>query len=159
MMSKIEQPTKKLAPTETYRILTLENPENIEKLKETCKKAGHQVVPVLTIAEAMAFLDTRDHVDVIISAVHLEEESVFEFLKRVKAPDSMHKDVAFVMLCMEPNPLASTINKSTALAGKLLGADKYVYMPSFDAERLMNEVEPLLPPVPLKELEPNPDKP
>lgn len=158
-MTKIEPPSVKLDALDTYRILTLENPENIDKLKEACKKAGHQVVPVLTIAEAMAFLDSRDHVDVIISAVHLEEESVFEFLQKVKAPFSLHKDVPFVMLCMDPTPQASSINKSTELAGKLLGADKYVYMPVFDAEHLISEVEPLLPVIPLKESEPNPDKP
>ncbi len=158
-MTEIEQPSVHLNAEDTYRILTLENPENIDKLKEAWKSAGHQVVPVLTIAQAMAFLDSRDHVDLIISAVHLEEESVFEFLQRVKAPDSMHKDVAFVMLCMEPTPLASIVNKSTALAGKLLGADKYVYMPDFDAEFLIAQVEPLLPPIPLKETEGNPNKP
>lgn len=101
----------------------------------------------------MLFLDTKDHVDLIISAVHLEEESVFEFLNKVKAPQSVHKDVAFVMLCMEPNPLASVINKSTELAGKLMGADRYLYMPEFDANRLIVEIADLLPPVPMKELD------
>ena len=157
-MTKIEQPSVRLDAEDTYRILTLENPENIDKLKEAWKDAGHQVVPVLTIAQAMAFLDSRDHVDLIISAVHLEEESVFEFLQRVKAPDSNHKEVPFVMLCMEPNPLASALNKSTALAGKLLGADKYVYMPQFDAAHLIAQVEPLLAAFPKKETEANPEK-
>ena len=71
----------------------------------------------------------------------------------------MHKDVAFVMLCMEPNTLAPAINKSTELAGKLLGADKYIYMQEFDAELLIAEVEPLLLNVPMKETEANPNKP
>ncbi len=158
-MTKIEQPSLKLDAEDTYRILALENPENIDKLKEAWKSAGHQVVPVLTIAQAMAFLDSRDHVDLIISAAHLEEESVFEFLQRIKAPDSMHKDVAFVMLCLEPNLMASAINKSTELAGKLLGADKYVYMEEFDAEFLVAQLEPLLPNSPMKETEANPNKP
>jgi len=142
-----------LPPTQTFRILVLENPENIDKLKEVCKLNGHQVVPCFTIGESMLFLDTKDHVDLIISAVHLEEESVFEFLNKVKAPQSVHKDVAFVMLCMEPNPLASVINKSTELAGKLMGADRYLYMPEFDANRLIVEIADLLPPVPMKELD------
>ncbi len=149
---KIEEPLVDKPSTEIFRILTLENPENIEKLKVTCRLAGHEVVPVYTIAQAMRFLETKDHVDLIISAVHLEEESVFEFLNMVKAPDSPFKDVAFVMLCMEPNPLATVINKSTELAGKLMGADRYIYMPEFDAVRLMAEVVDLLPAVPSKEL-------
>ncbi len=149
---EIEEPLVKKPRAETFRILTLENRENIEKLKATCRLAGHEVVPVYTIDEAMRFLETKDHVDLIISAVHLEEESVFEFLNKVKAADSEFKEVAFVMLCMEPNPLASVINKSTELAGKLMGADRYLYMPKFDAVRLMAEIVDLLPPVPRKEL-------
>jgi hypothetical protein len=45
-MTQIEQPTRKLPPNDTYRILTLENRDDIEKLKEACKQAGHEVVPV-----------------------------------------------------------------------------------------------------------------
>ncbi len=37
-MTKIEQPSVHLDAVETYRILTLENPENIDKLKEAWKK-------------------------------------------------------------------------------------------------------------------------
>ncbi len=78
-MNQIEQPTRRLAPIDTYRILTLENPDNIEQLKEVCKEAGHEVVPVLTIEQAMLFLETKDHVDVIVAAAHLEEESILTF--------------------------------------------------------------------------------
>jgi PleD family two-component response regulator len=152
MMIQIEQPTRKLPPNDTYRILTLENLDNIENLKEACKRAGHQVVPVLTIAQAMAFLETKDHVDVIVAAAHLENESVFEFLKRVKEADSHLKDVPFLMLCSEPGTLGLLTSPAVGVAASVMGADQYLLMAEFDAERLMQEIEPLLPPIPSKEL-------
>jgi CheY-like chemotaxis protein len=152
-MTSIELPTGHLPPTQTYRVLTLENPENIDKLRECCKRAGHEVVPVHTIAEAMAFLNSKDHVDLIISAVHLQSESVLEFLQRVKAPDSTHRNVVFVMLCVEPGQIGSVTNDLNARAGAMMGADEYLLMPVFDAEELMAKITPLLPPMPAKELD------
>lgn len=151
-MTEIEQPIRKLPSICTYRILALENVENIEKLKEACKLAGHQVVAVLTIAEAMAFLETKDHVDLIIAAAHLKNESVFEFLQRVKSNDSHLKDVPFVMLSAEPGPLAIITSPAVEIAADVMGADKYLLMPEFDGARLMQEIEQLLPPIPSKEL-------
>jgi CheY-like chemotaxis protein len=151
-MIQIELPTRKLPPNDTYRILTLENPANIEKLKEACKRAGHQVVPVLTIAQAMAFLETKDHVDVIVAAAHLENESVFEFLKLVKAAGSHLIHVPFMMLCAEPGTLGLLTSPAVEVAASMMGADHYLLMKEFDAERLMQEIEPLLPPIPSKEL-------
>jgi CheY-like chemotaxis protein len=150
-MTTIEQPTVHLIPTETFRILMLENPENIEKLKECCRHAGHEVVPVRTIHEAMAFLDSKDHVDLIISAVHLQNESVLEFLTRVKSDDSMHKEVVFVMLCLDPGQIGSVTNDLNAQTGRMLGADKYLLMPIFAADQLMVEIAELLPKLPAKE--------
>jgi CheY-like chemotaxis protein len=152
VMIQIEEPTRKLPANDTYRILTLENPDNIEKLKEACKRAGHQVVPAITIEEAIAFLETKDHVDIIVSAAHLEDESAFEFLKRVKAPDSHLKDVLFLMLCSEPGALGLLTSPAAQIAADVLGAEKYLLMQEFDADRLIQEIEKLLPPIPSKEL-------
>jgi CheY-like chemotaxis protein len=132
--------------------LTLENPANVEKLKEACKEAGHQVVPAHTIAAAVAFLETKDHVDIIVAAAHLENESVFEFLKRVKSPSSHLKDVQFLMLCAEPGALGLLTSPAVEMAAELMGADQYLLMTEFDAFTLMQEIEQLLPPIPSKEL-------
>jgi hypothetical protein len=78
---------------------------------------------------------------------------VFDFLQRVKARDSEHREVRFLMLCVEPSMLAMNFDGCTQRAGELLGADKYILMPEFDADRLMEEVELLLPPIPSKEVE------
>jgi PleD family two-component response regulator len=152
LMTQIEQPIRKLPPNDTYRILTLENPENTEKLREACKLAGHQVVPAHTIAEAMAFLDTKDHVDLIVAAAHLENESVFEFLKRVRSADSHLRDVRFLVLCAEPGTLGLLTSPAVEIAAGVMGADQYLLMTEFDASRLMLEIEKLLPPIPSKEL-------
>jgi CheY-like chemotaxis protein len=151
-MTDVEQPIRKLPPNDTYRILTLDNPANIVKLKDACKLAGHQVVPVNTVAAAMAFLETKDHVDVIVAAAHLENESVFEFLKCVKSSNSHLKDVPFIMLCAEPGTLGLLTSGAVEIAAEVMGADKYLLMTEFDASLLMQEIEQLLPPIPSKEL-------
>ncbi len=151
-MTQIEQPTVELPPEQTYRILTLENPENVEKLKQACKRAGHQVVPCFTIAEAMRFLETKDHVDVIVAAAHLENESVFSFLQKVKSSDCILHKAQFIMLCADPGVLALVTSPSVEIAANLMGADKYLLMPEFDPDKLISEIEPLLPAVPYKEL-------
>jgi CheY-like chemotaxis protein len=147
---QIEEPFKQLPPLDTYRILTLENEENIEKLKNACKAAGHEVVPMLTIKHAMAFLETKDHVDCIVAAAHLQNESVFEFLRRVRSAGSHLKDSPFVVLCADPGLLARVTSPAVETAAKSMGADKYVLMSEFDAHRLIEEITPLLPPIPLK---------
>lgn len=101
----------------------------------------------------MAFLETKDHVDLSIAAAHLKNESVFEFLQRVKSDDSHLKDVPFVMLSAEPGPLATITSPAVEIAVDVMGADKYLLMPEFDAVRLMQEIEQLLPPIPSKELD------
>ena len=151
-MSEIEQPTKHLAAVDTYRILTLEDPENIEKLKLACKRAGHEVVPVTTIAQAMAFLETTDHVDVIVAAAYLQNESVFEFLQKVKGAQSHLKEVPFLLLCADPSLVATISSPAVEMVATMMGADKYVLMAEFSAERLMEEIEPFLAPVPRKEM-------
>jgi CheY-like chemotaxis protein len=151
-MTEIEQPTRKLPPNDTYRILTLENPENTEKLTEVCKEAGHQVVPVHSISQAMAFLETKDHVDIIVAAAHLQNESVFEFLKRVKSVDSHLRAVPFLILCAEPGALGMLTSPAVEIAANVMGADRYLLMTDFDAFRLIQEIEELLPPIPSKEL-------
>jgi CheY-like chemotaxis protein len=151
-MPEIEQPTKHLLPLKTYRILMLEDRENIEKLKTACKRAGHEVVPATTIAQAMSFLETKNHVDVIIAAAHLQEESVFQFLCKVRGTESHLRSVSFLMLCADPGLIATATSPAVALAATIMGADKYLLMPEFDAERLMEEIELLLPAIPRKEM-------
>ena len=147
---EIEHPAPADAkPTEkTWRILFLDSIENIGELKEACKKAGYVVIGLTTIHEALAFLLEKDHVDVIVCAAHLEEESMFQFLKSVR-DDEIHQNSAFLILSLEPGSVGAQVDLSTARAGMALGADGYLIMPEFDPAELIAQIEKLKPAVPL----------
>lgn len=157
-LPKIEQPYNLDGQnsSDTFRILLLDTEEHIEKLKFACKAAGHEVVPAPSIEAAMAFLERRDHVDVIISGTHLENESVFDFLKRVKS-EEMHKHVTFVMLSLEPGPTGMVLDTAAAMAGRFLGADHCITMNQFDANALIAQLEKMLPALPSKQTTAAPD--
>lgn len=146
----LEHPSPQHAksPMETWRVLFLDNAENIEQLKKACKKDGYAVVGSTTIKEAWAFLDGKDHVDVIVCAAHLEEESMFQFLKDVRANEK-HGKVAFLILSLEPGTSGARMDRSTERAGMLLGADGYLVMPVFDATELVAQIQKLQPAIPV----------
>lgn len=136
------------APADTFRILFLDNPDQIERLKETVKDVGYVVLGATTIPHAVAFLEGKDHVDVIVCAAHLEEESVFAFLQQVRA-NAIHKQTMFLILSLAAGTTGTRIDKSTARAGIALGANAYVVMPLFDAGELVAQIRELLPNVPM----------
>ena len=148
---ELEHPAPKDAKPalETWRILFLDdNAENIEQLKKSCKKDGYVVAGSTTIKEAWAFLNGKDHVDVIVCAAHLEEESMFQFLKDVR-DNEKHGKAAFLILSLEPGEVGARMDRSTERAGMLLGADGYLVMPIFDAIRLVAHIQQLQPAVPM----------
>ena len=146
----IEHPTPQDAkpPLQTWRILFLDSGEHIEQLKSTCKKCGYAVVGSTTIAEAWSFLNGKDHVDVIVCAAHLEEESMFQFLKDVR-DNERHGKAAFLILSLEPGEAGARMDRSTERAGMLLGADGYMVMPVFDAPELLAQIEKIQPLIPM----------
>ena len=146
----LENPSPQHAKSalETWRILFLDNTENIEQLKTACKKCGYAVVGSTSIQEAWTFLNGKDHVDVIVCAAHLEEESMFQFLKDVRANEK-HSKVAFLILSLEPGTSGARLDRSTERAGVLLGADGYLVMPVFNAPELMDQIHKLQPAIPM----------
>jgi hypothetical protein len=106
---KVEYPAPKDArsPMKTWRILFLDSAGNVKKLKDACKHAGYEVVGALTIEEAWAFLDGKDHADVIICAPHLEEGSMFEFLQGVR-DSKVQRNAKFLILSLAPGTLGAT---------------------------------------------------
>ncbi len=148
---KVEPATHELAAKDTFRILILDTKENTELLKLACKDAGHSVVAAHTITEAFAFLDNKNHADVIVCAAYLENESMMEFLSRVRQ-NPVHKNSMFMTLALAPGPLGTKLNDLTKRAGQHLGADAFVSMPVFDAQLLINEIKKLLPAVPMLEI-------
>jgi len=148
----VEYPAPKDArsPMKTWRILFLDSAENVERLKDACKHAGYEVVGAHTIEEAWAFLDGKDHADVIVCAPHLEEGSMFEFLHGVRA-SKLHRNAKFLILSLEPGAVGARLRNSTATAGLALGADAYVDMPVFDPHKLVALINKLQPPVPVRQ--------
>jgi CheY-like chemotaxis protein len=143
-------PKDKLPAKDTFRILIMDTIEHTDQLKKACKDAGHDVVASQSIKEAFAFLDGKNHADVIICAAHLEDESMFEFLKRLRK-NPIHKDSMFMTLALAPGPMGSKVNDTAMNAGRLLGADAFVSMPVFDAPLLIAEIKKLLPEIPMLE--------
>ena len=149
---EVEYPAPRDAksPMKTWRILFLDSAENVEKLKDACKHAGYEVVGALTIEEAWAFLDGKDHADVIVCAAHLEEESMFEFLRGVRESE-VHRGAKFLILSLAPTAWGARLDRSTASAGMALGADSYAIMPVFDPHELVALIKKLQPPVPMRQ--------
>jgi CheY-like chemotaxis protein len=138
------------SPQETWRILFLDRPENVEQLKGVCKDEGYVVVGATTIDVAFAFLDGKDHADVIVCAAHLEEESMFEFLKRVRDSE-VHRNVGFLVLSLSASEVGARLDRTAARAGMLLGADSYLVMPVFHPGVLLAHLRQLRPRVPVLE--------
>ena len=135
-------------PAQTWRILFLDQAENVQKLKDACKHAGYAVVGATTIAEAWAFLEGEDRADVIVCAPHLEEGSMFEFLKAVRDSEE-HRNAKFLILSLTPGAWGTRLERSTASAALALGADSYAVMPVFDPHALVALIQKLQPPVPV----------
>jgi CheY-like chemotaxis protein len=149
----LEHPTPEKArpPLKTWRILFLDSSEHVEQLKEACKEVGYVVVGSTTIEQAWAFLNGKDHVDVIVCAAHLEEESMFEFLRMVRDHE-VHREAMFLILSLEPGVAGARLDRSTASAGMALGADTYWAMPVFSAHDLVAQLKKLQPAVPALQL-------
>ncbi|MDZ4837187.1 MAG: response regulator [Candidatus Melainabacteria bacterium] len=143
----VEPATPELAAKDTFRILILDEMVNVLQLKAACKNAGHSVVPAHTVKEAMSFLDGPNHADVIICAAYLEDENIFEFLKRLRG-DAKHDDSMFMILSLAPGPIGVRLNASVEIAGHHLGSDAFISMPVFDAVQLIAAIKALLPVVP-----------
>jgi CheY-like chemotaxis protein len=147
---KVEPATPKLAAKDTFRILVMDTVKHTDELKAACKNAGHSVVAAQTINEAFAFLDDKDHADVIVCAAYLENESMFEFLRRLRT-NPVHKKAMFMILALAPGPAGVKLNTSVEIAGKTLGSDAFISMPVFDAAQLIAEIKKLLPQIPALE--------
>lgn len=143
-MTEIERGKPRPA-NDCYRILVLDDDrQQMEKIKAACLLVGQEVVPVSTISEGMHFLTTKDHVDVVVTEAYLEDESVFEFLKALKAiPD--HQDVPVMVLAVDPGQIGQFCSQMMQQTFKVFGAHKFLVMAEFDLEHLMREIAALLP--------------
>jgi CheY-like chemotaxis protein len=146
-MTDVKEPPAENQAEHVYRVLAVGNEEHVEQVERAVKLAGHEVVPVTTTQEALRFLHTEDKVDVIVCQTHLETESVFGFLKQVTT-EPLHRDLKFMMLCVNPSDLAQSVSEAVQDAANLLGASKYLMLEGTDIQRLAREIDALLPTMP-----------
>lgn len=102
----------------------------------------HEIIDFNRATEAMNYLRAAP-VDMIISAVHLDESNVFDFLQWVKG-DPNHRDIPFVFFCAEPTEVARYVSSAIISAARVLGATKYITMQKFDREILRQQVNSIL---------------
>lgn len=130
---------------DVYRIMILaEQKDFLDQLSESCKALGQEVVTVSTIASAMKFLNTQDHVDVVVSEAFLQNESSFDFLIQLKKKAD-HKEVPVMLVAWNPGDVAKFCAESVSQTAKVLGAYKFLIMPEFDLAQLAREVDSILP--------------
>jgi len=154
-MPEIEQGALRRAE-DTYRVLVLDGKEDhMPRIVKACKEAGQEVVPCRSIKEAFAFLETKDHVDVIVTEAFMENESVFDFLKEAKVTPE-HRDVPIVIMAAEPGAIGMFCMPGVAQAAETLGAYKFLVMPKFDEAHLAREIQAILPLDQLPKKEENP---
>lgn len=143
-MAKIEN-IKPDSLADNYRVLVLAAKEDqLTRIAEACKDAGQELVSCQTIKEAFDFLDTKNHVDVIVTEAFMENGSVFEFLLAAKQ-SSQHKDVPIMIVAFEPGDIGLFCMPNIAQTSASLGAYKFIVLPQFDGDHLVREIEAILP--------------
>ena len=119
-------------------------------MERACQRGGHETVCIKRVSEGLAFLKSKDHVDVVVTSVHLENDNVFELLREINTKPE-HSHVRVIMVCENLSEHALAMHESTKRAAELVGCDAYLVMRSFDAEQLLKEIDVLLPDLPAKE--------
>lgn len=137
---------KRPGAPDSYRIMLLAS-EHIEQMREACHKGGHELVPIESIRQAIEFINSKDHIDVVVSGVHLENESVFDLLREFKSKPG-HEELKIVLICQTQGGMALALDSSIQKAAELLGCDKYLFQPTFNADELLSAIEEVLPPRP-----------
>ena len=117
-------------------ILALDNsPTNLEFLQSLLQLSGYQVIAAATIHQAIT-LATQNPPQLIISDLHLNGESGFDFIAQVKAQPRL-ASIPFIFLT------STAWERSDREKGMNAGAMKYLVRP-IDPEVLLAEVEACL---------------
>jgi CheY-like chemotaxis protein len=127
----------------SYRIMLLAT-EHLEEMRAACHKGGHELVPIQTIRGAIDFINSRDHIDVVVSGVHLENESVFDLLREFKNKPG-HQNLKIILICQPNSGMANRLDSSIQKAAELLGCDKYLFQPTFNPDELLAAIQEVLP--------------
>lgn len=121
----------------------MEDQQHASEVSRCLEDEGHAVHIVDSFTKATQSLRVHPF-DLILSDVHLENGgNVFDFLKWVKSRDSS-QHIPFVLLSVQPTPLAKYLSDGVRTSARMLGAAKYVCMEKFDPALFSNEMADLL---------------
>lgn len=90
------------------------------------------------LAEAFEIL-SREPIQLIVSAVHLEDSDSYEFLNRVKTSPRW-QEIPFVFLCLKRTQIASYVDHVLALAAKALGASMYASLDKHNRGKIQSDI-------------------
>lgn len=125
------------------RIVVLQEIQaNMTRVRRSLEPIGHVVIGFSSQPVAVAFLKD-EKVDLIISAVHLDEGNVFDFLKWARSYPT-NQTTPFIFFCAEPTQFGKHVFGAVKSAGELLGVSKYILMETFDTIQFRCEVAKLL---------------
>jgi len=126
-----------------------EMPGPLQALRKSLE-THHCLFFAKSIDEALSILETNQ-IDLIISRVHLERASVFEFIKAVKQ-NPLLSSIPFVCFCGKRTEIAKLLDETLAKAAHMTGADRYLILEQFcsendccDFDRLRREIESCIP--------------
>lgn len=125
------------------RIVVLQEIQaNLSRVRRSLEPVGHLVIGFSSQPVAIAYLKD-EKVDLIISAVHLYEGNVFDFLKWSRSHPT-NRLTPFIFFCAEPTEFGKHVFGAVKTAGELLGASKYILMDTFDSIKFRWEIAEVL---------------
>ena len=118
----------------------LESDENSQRVVACLKTLGHSIIAPTRYTEAIIFLK-KTKVNLVISDVHLENGgSVFDFLKWIRT-NNVTSTTPFILYSCSPTEPAKYVEDALKTTSKLLGANLYLSMESFDSEHFGKQIQ------------------
>lgn len=118
----------------------LESDDNSQRVVACLKALGHSVIAPTRFTDAIIFLK-KTRVDLVISDVHLENGgSVFDFLKWIRS-NKVTSTTPFILYSCSPTELAKYVEDALKTTSRLLGANLYLSMESFDPEHFGKQIQ------------------
>jgi two-component system cell cycle response regulator len=131
-------PTSKVEPPPVKRatVFVVDNSSiNLSLACSTLEPFGYEVILVKSAKEAL-IRARQTPPDLILSDLHMPDESSYNFIKAVKA-DPQLRPIPFVFIS------STTWSEKDLPQGLTLGADKFI-LPPLDAQALLGEIETCL---------------
>jgi CheY-like chemotaxis protein len=128
------------------RILALlESGDSAVHVIDSLELSKYEIVRCTNFTEAITILKGEHNIDLIISEVHLQNGgNIYDFMRWVRDNPST-KDVPFVLFSLNPSNLAKYLEDGTRTTARLLGANRYISMETFDSASFRRQIASHLP--------------